>query len=536
MPFETISVIGIGAMGGGMARALLESSDIICHRITGYDHDSNLVQAFYDESVAAGKAVSVMPTSLQQAVEKAELVLVVLQNEAQCQQVCLQGEDCLLHLLPPGTGVVISSTVTATWIKRTAHEFEAKGIHFVDAPISGGPVRARAGELTIMASASSETSLAFVKPVLEVLGTVHTIPGGPGQGSQVKMVHQLLAGVHIVVAAEALCLAAKAGLDVSQLYEIVNGAAGASWMFRDRAPRMMMMMMEHDQVKSQLQIFVKDLDIVYQEAKKLQVPTPLASAALQQFISGQGLGLSRHDDSQVVKVYESVAGVKVSGVQREGTQVGDYWRLPDGSLEQIVEVGNEPRHQVVLQNEYVRALRVSFPPHDTTLAHRHAKDSLYFFLVEGGLSVVNHVQGRTACADCMEFGEVRYGTHETETPLVHKITNTSNQTMLCIDAELLKSPPVSAVIPLLAEKHTLVKTRDKCRVYKLTLEPGESVTVMYPFFYLSIVVQTSTMEQGTLKWTHQPRVGDVQWKEPGSETTRTNVGTTTYVEYIAEWR
>lgn len=533
MIYEKISVIGIGAMGGGMARALLESD--ISPQITGYDHSTSLTQVFYEESLQAGKNATQIPTSLKQAVDHASFILVVLQNESQCQQVCFEGEECLLNLLSNETAVMISSTVTATWIKRAADQFQAKGIHFIDAPISGGPVRARSGELTIMAS-GSDASLEFAMPVLNVLGKhhVHIIPGGPGQGSQVKMVHQLLAGVHIVVAAEALCLAAKAGLDVSQIYEIVNGAAGASWMFRDRSPRMMMG--DDAEVKSQLQIFVKDLDIVYQEAKKLQVPIPLASAALQQFISGQGLGLSQQDDSQVVKVYESMAGVKLSSKPREGTNVGDYWRLPNGSLEEIVEVGNEPRHQVVLQNDYVRALRVSFPPDDTTLAHRHTKDSLYFFLVEGGLSVVNHVQGFTACADCMDFGEVRYGTHETGTPLVHKITNKSNQTMLCIDAELLKSPPISAAIPLLADKHTLIKTRDKCRVYKHTLEPGETVTVMYPFFYLSVVVQTSTIEHGTLKWTHQPQVGDVQWKEPGSETTRKNVGTSTYIEYIAEWR
>ena len=535
--FEKIAVIGIGAMGGGMARALLDSD--VCQHVSGYDHATLLVDAFYNDSVASGKAVSSPPAKLQQAVENATFVLVVLQNEPQCQQVCFEGdEESLLQLLSPGAAVMVSSTVTATWMKRAAAVFEEKGIHFIDAPISGGPVRARVGDLTIMVS-GSDASLAVAQPVLQALGktNVHIIPGGPGQGSQVKMVHQLLAGVHIVVAAEALCLAAKAGLDVTQLYEIVNGAAGASWMFRDRSPRMMMLDDEAE-IKSQLQIFVKDLDIVYQEAKKLQVPIPLASAALQQFISGQSLGLSQQDDSQVVQVYERVAGVKVSGSHhpREGTQVGDYWRLPDGSLEPIVEVGNEPRHQVVLQNEYVRALRVAFPPQDTTLAHRHAKDSLYFFLVQGGLSVVNHIQGMAACADCMDFGEVRYGSHETETPLVHKITNTSTQTMLCIDAELLKPPPVSAAIPLLADQHELIKTRDKCRVYKFTLEPGESVTVLYPFFYLSVVVETSTIEHGVLKWRHEPPVGDVKWNEPGMETTRRNVGTTTYIEYIAEWR
>jgi putative dehydrogenase len=106
-----------------------------------------------------------------------------------------------------------------------------------------------------------------------------------------------------------LAMGAKAGLDVNQLYQIVNGAAGASWMFTDRGKRMLA---EEAEVKSALDIFVKDLNIVHEEAKKLKAPIPVASACLQQFISGQGLGLGKCDDSQVVKVYESVTGVTVA--------------------------------------------------------------------------------------------------------------------------------------------------------------------------------------------------------------------------------
>jgi 3-hydroxyisobutyrate dehydrogenase-like beta-hydroxyacid dehydrogenase len=150
------------------------------------------------------------------------------------------------------------------------------------------------------------------RPILDILGRkneVHIIKGGAGAGSTVKCVHQLLAGVHIAVAAEALAMGAKAGLDVDQLCQIVNGAAGASWMFQDRTPRMLS---PDPEVKSALNIFVKDLGIVHEESKKLQCPTPIASAALQQFISGQGLGLGQQDDSQVVKVYETITRTSVS--------------------------------------------------------------------------------------------------------------------------------------------------------------------------------------------------------------------------------
>uniref|UniRef100_A0A7S2UKB0 3-hydroxyisobutyrate dehydrogenase-like NAD-binding domain-containing protein n=1 Tax=Attheya septentrionalis TaxID=420275 RepID=A0A7S2UKB0_9STRA len=404
----------------------------------------------------------------------------------------------------------------------------------------------------MMASGSIE-SLAIAKPILDAAGKdVHIISGGAGMGSTVKMVHQLLAGVHIVVAAEALALAAKAGLDVEQMYNIVNGAAGASWMFENRGKRMIGE--GEPDVMSALNIFIKDLDIVHSEAKQFQSPIPVASAALQQFISGSAMGLGRKDDSQVVKVYEGVTGVAVGKPTKstksvgngtvEGNEVGDVWKLEDGTEEEILEVGDEPRHFLVLANEYVRALKVSFGTNDTTLAHRHAEDSLYFFLVDGGLDVINHIKGSDPACDCMEFGEVRFGTHKSDKPLVHKITNKTNKPMLCVDAEVLKSPPVVSVIPLIAEHHELVKTRDKCRVYKLTLAPGTSTEVSYPFFYLSVVLKGGTIKTeiggggGTsgITWEETLSTGNTQWKEPAVGLKFTNSGESTFETFIAEWR
>jgi putative dehydrogenase len=525
-----------------MARALMESD--VSRTVTGYDHATTLVDAFFEEAQAQNKAPAQKPTSLKEAVSsETKFVLIVLQNEPQCQQVCFGDGDNLLSLLAPGSCVILSSTVPASWVKDAQKLFHAKNILFVDSPVSGGPARARSGDLTLMSS-GDDASLERARPILEALGKeVHIIAGGAGMGSTVKMVHQLLAGVHIVVAAEALALAAKAGVDVQQMYEIVNGAAGASWMFKDRGQRMLQESSSLAEVKSQLQIFIKDLDIVHAEAKKLQSPIPLASTALQQFICGQSLGLGRNDDSQVVQVYEQFTGVKVGGrpgtIKKEGANVGEFWRNEDGSLEEILECGSESHHDVIIKNEYVRALRVTFPPNDATLAHRHDEDSLYFFLVRGGFNGVNHVQGNAPCCDFMDFGEVRFGTHKSDKPLVHKISNTSDKPMLCIDAEVLKRPPVTAAIPLVAEKHELIKTRDKCRVYKLTLEPSESVTVSYPFFYFSVVVEPGMVEKevgGRIRWTESSELGDVAWKEPVMDLRRTNVGSSSFVEYIAEWR
>ena len=425
-----VTVVGLGAMGGGMARSILRSPHV--SKVSGYDLSTDLVSKFYNDAKAANKASTTNPPStpfqLKDFVnEDTDVVVLVLVNETQCNSVCF-GDDTtdteegsnknnLLELMKPNGCVFMCSTVTPSFAKTAYEKFaKSKNIQFVDCPMSGGPVRALNGELTMMVAAESKT-LEYVDPLLQAMGKeIHVIPGGPGMGSTVKMVHQLLAGVHIVVAAEALALAAKAGVDVAQMYDIVKGAAGSSWMFCDRGKRMFDN--DNDKVMSALGIFIKDLDIVYSESKRLHCPTPIASAALQQFISGASMGLLRKDDSQVVKVYETLTGVPLvqkkkedeassedmkklkivdmTDAKKEGDEVGDLW---DG--EEILEVGEEPRHKMVLSNEYTRVLKVKFPPHDTTFAHRHAEDSLYFFLVEGGLDVINHVKGFDPQCDCM---------------------------------------------------------------------------------------------------------------------------------------
>jgi 3-hydroxyisobutyrate dehydrogenase-like beta-hydroxyacid dehydrogenase len=529
-----------------MARSLLRSS--IITEVCGFDLSQDLVSSFHYEAKKVGKAMVDLPSNLSLkhfVTELTDVVLIVLVNEAQCQSVCFDDSDNLFSLLREGSCVIASSTVSSAWSKSSFERFFQKNIQFCDCPISGGAVRALNGEITIMASGEPD-SLAYVDPLLKAMGKeVHIIPGGSGMGSTVKMVHQLLAGVHIVVAAEALALAAKAGLDVNQMYDIVNGAAGASWMFCDRGQRMMDN--PENKVMSALAIFIKDMDIVYSEAKRLQSPIPLATAALQQFISGASLGLSKEDDSKVVAVYEKIAGVSVSesanAVAKEGNEVGSYWVLPDGRKEKIVEVGDEERHHLVLSNDYTRVLKVKFPPKDTTWAHRHAEDSLYFFLVEGGLNVVNHVKGNDPQCDCMEFGEVRYGTHKSDKPLVHKITNMNDKDMFCIDAEILKSPPVTNPLPLVAEHHELIKTRDRCRVYKLVLQAGERVNVNYPFFYLSIVLKGSKIKTSlglsgnhSVSWEKETAIGDEEWCSPALNITITNIGDEIFEQFIAEWR
>ena len=195
-----VTVIGLGAMGGGMARSLLKSSSI--DEISGFDLSSDAVTSFYNDAKAMGKATPTLPTdlTLDNFVDKStNAVLIVLVNEAQCQSVCFGGNNDninLLSILNEGACVIVSSTVSAAFSKLAAERFATKNIQFCDAPISGGAVRANKGEITIMASANDKSTLEYCSPLFQAMGKeIHIIEGGVGMGSTVKMVHQLLAGM-----------------------------------------------------------------------------------------------------------------------------------------------------------------------------------------------------------------------------------------------------------------------------------------------------------------------------------------------------
>ena len=430
-------------------------------------------------------------------------------------------------------------------------------------------------------ASGTESAILKARPLLDAMSrVVHILPGGSvGYGSSAKAAHQLLAGVHIVAAAEALALASKAGIDPETMYDIVcGGAAGMSWMFGDRGKRMV----EDSQsegggkdVKSTLGIFIKDLDIVQGEARRLGSPVPLAAAAFQQFVAGKGMGLESSDDSSVVKVYGNLS--ETSSVLREnnkvlqkqqqqqqqnqqqqqqqkqtkGKQVDEalFMTKENGSAEKVLEVYDEPRHNLILSNRYVNVLSVSFPPGDQTCAHVHREDSLYFFLVEGGIDLINHVRGSSPCCDRVEFGEVRYGPHKTDTPekgpFVHRISNMSpDKQMLCLDAEIVGRASIIFPLPFMAPGHELIKTRDKLRVYRFTLKPGEGgLDVSYPFYHLSIVIngsrlmmQDSSKSSNDLSWEVAPERGDVEWNGPSIGVKMTNISTDVIFEkYIVEW-
>jgi 3-hydroxyisobutyrate dehydrogenase len=284
---HTIGFVGLGAMGAAMARQLVAKQ----FRVVGYD----INEAAADALAAAGghKAGSV-----RQAANGADALVVMVVNADQAEQVLFG--DGAVEALADGAPVIVCSTCAPDRAAAMAERCEVAGHPFIDAPVSGGVVGAEAGTLTIMAAAK-KPDFAATGDLLRAMGSnLYHIGETAGQGSAMKTVNQLMAGVHIVVAAEAMAFAERAGIDPELALEILSGSAASSWMLKDRGERMIG---KSDAVTSAVDIFVKDLGIVLDAGRAMRMGLPLAAAAHQQYLDVSGAGDGKADDSQVIRAY-----------------------------------------------------------------------------------------------------------------------------------------------------------------------------------------------------------------------------------------
>ncbi|MFM9798724.1 L-threonate dehydrogenase [Aeromonas dhakensis] len=287
-----VAVIGLGAMGMGAARSCLRAG------LTTYGIDLN---AEARNQLQQAGAAAVMADARPLA-ETLDAVLLLVVNAVQVRKI-LFGEHGLATHLKPGTAVMVSSTIAAEEAASLARELAALDLPMLDAPVSGGAIKAEAGEMTVMA-AGADAAFHQLQPVLDaVAGKVYRVGSEPGQGSTVKIVHQLLAGVHIAVAAEAMALASRAGISLDLMYDVVTHAAGNSWMFENRMARVLT---GDYQARSAVDIFVKDLTLVADTARELRFPLPLASTALNMFLAASNAGHGKEDDSAVIKIFDGI--------------------------------------------------------------------------------------------------------------------------------------------------------------------------------------------------------------------------------------
>lgn len=287
-----VCIVGLGSMGMGAAQSCINAG------LTTYGVDLN-PQARAALEQAGAKQVA---ASADAFAAELDAVMLLVVNAAQVKQI-LFGERGLAGQLKPGTPVMVSSTISAADAADIAERLAAQGLSMLDAPVSGGAVKADAGEMTVMA-AGSDATFARLQPLLDaVAGKVYRVGDEIGLGATVKIIHQLLAGVHIAAGAEAMALAARAGIPLDVMYDVVTHAAGNSWMFENR----MRHVVDGDYTpKSAVDIFVKDLGLVADTAKALHFPLPLASTALNMFTSASNAGYGKEDDSAVIKIFTGI--------------------------------------------------------------------------------------------------------------------------------------------------------------------------------------------------------------------------------------
>ncbi|MGG2048050.1 L-threonate dehydrogenase [Burkholderia gladioli] len=286
-----VGVIGLGVMGLGVARSLLRAG----FRVHACDLREDVLAAF----AAEGGVPCATPAELG---ARCEVLITLVVNAAQTEAV-LFGEQGAVPAMRAGSVVISSATVAPDFAVQLGARVEAAGLLMLDAPVSGGAARAASGEMTVMSSGPAEAYAACEDVLAAIAGKVYRLGAEHGAGSKVKIINQLLAGVHIAAAAEAMALGLREGVDADALYEVITHSAGNSWMFENRVPHIL----NGDYTPlSAVDIFVKDLGLVLDTARRSKFPLPLSATAHQMFMSASSAGHGGEDDSAVIKTFPGI--------------------------------------------------------------------------------------------------------------------------------------------------------------------------------------------------------------------------------------
>lgn len=283
---QAIAVVGLGAMGLPVSRRLLSAG----FEVRGFDRSGDAMARF-------GRAGGIAHTSAAAAARGAAALLLLVINDAQAEDV-LFGTDGAAGALPPGAVVILSLTTAPCKAAHIGSRLERMGLCMVDCPVSGGVKRAENGTLSLIASGPLQ-DIEAARRYLAPLGVMRVVGDRHGQAASVKLVNQLLCGIHIAAAAEAVALAEKAGIDLRLLYDVINASSGASAMFADRVP---MMLQDSERTTAAIDILAKDLGLVADLGARLHARLPLAQGALGLFSEASANGLGTSNDSEVIRL------------------------------------------------------------------------------------------------------------------------------------------------------------------------------------------------------------------------------------------
>ena len=294
---KKIGFIGLGRMGLPMSYNLLNAG----YDLTVHNRSQEKVRQIADAGATAA-------ASTAEVVASCDVVLACLPDVETCERVLL--DEALPHARP-GQVIVDHSTVGASTSKACAAAAEQRGAMFLDAPISGGTERATDGTLTIMVGGPAEAYQRAL-PALDVMGAVVRHVGPTGSGTAAKLVNQLLVGVHMVAAAEAMLLGAKSGADPALVFELVNSGWGQSFLLGRNAPAMLDR--DFDGARTQLRVFLKDLGLIQEMARDLDTPIPGGDLAYRLLGEAVEQGLGDLDSAAIVLPMEEQAGFQIRRV------------------------------------------------------------------------------------------------------------------------------------------------------------------------------------------------------------------------------
>ena len=290
--------LGLGAMGAPMAGCVARAG----HAVMAYDIVPGLAAALAPDGVQAADSIA-------GAVRGAELVAIMVATPDQVDQVlfgpggaagALTAGALTAGALAAGAVVMIMATVGPEVVADVAARLGTGGVSVVDAPVSGGVQRAATGDLLIMVSGADD-AIGVARPLLGALARSAPVVGpAPGDGQRMKLVNQLLCGVHIAAAAEALAFAESLGLDPGECWRVLRDGAAASFMFEDRGGRMVSGKFEPPH--SALDIFVKDMGLVSAAAERAGASAPLTAVTRRLYEEGHERGLGRIDDAALIEV------------------------------------------------------------------------------------------------------------------------------------------------------------------------------------------------------------------------------------------
>lgn len=284
----SVGFIGLGTMGREMARNLIEAG----HAVTAFDIVGDAVAA----AVAAGAKPAKSPA---EAAANADIAITMLPDTPQVEEV-IYGEGGLLASPPRGRLIVDMSTISPVAVRRMHADLKAAGTDFIDAPVSGGPIGAKNATLTIMAGGEA-AAFARAEPFFRGMGTTITHVGAPGAGQAVKLCNQLICGINIQAVCEAIALGRASGVDLEQMRSVLLGGSAASWMLDKLGPAMIA---GDAGAGFRIDLMLKDLRLVQEQAQALSVPLPGTALVTSQYIEARAHGEGGNGNQALFRVYD----------------------------------------------------------------------------------------------------------------------------------------------------------------------------------------------------------------------------------------